>query len=782
MLLLAVAAGAIAAGLLTFARPGIAVPFPQALVAVGAVAGAVAVGAAHTALTGWEPFDLVLRVGFGALVPVAAARGGNVVTGWLAVLAAALAVLVEPPGSAVTAVATGAFLALAAGGSSGPGVRAVAAAAAVGSMAHAEWPLATGASAMAVAGATVPVLLAGLVRTSPRPRRWISATVALAVVVLVVGAVAGLVAALGAREDLDDAVDLARDGIDLLGDDGEAARRSLRDSAERFDAGADELRAWWARPALLVPGVAQQSRAVSTMASAGADLARTAATASEDADVDSIRPRAGRIDLAAVEALQEPLDRSLGELRRAAERLADVETPLLLAPVADRLDDLRLEVADAHDSAALASQVVAVAPDLLGGDEPRRYFLAFQTPSEMRGNGGFMGSWAEITATDGLLDLTRSGRLRELLDAQPQETIDDGKVWGVHNFSPDNPTVSELVAELYPVSGGTDLDGVIHATPAAFAGFLELTGPIDVAGYPERLGPDNAERILLHEQYLEFPQASNDERTDFLADAVEVLFDELTSGDLPGPRALADALGPAVAGRDLQLWAERPAEQALFETLGASGTERRGDEHSFGVVTQNYGGNKIDWFLERSIDFDAEWDPAEGTVSGSIVVGLHNGAPADGLPHSIIGWGGDVSAGNIPVSDGENLMLTTLYSTFPVTEVTVDGEVVDHRRGRELGHETATFFVRVPPGGRREVRAAFAGTAAPGARHVIRLLRQPMVNPDEVSVSLTAPRAYRLEAPTGASEARSDQPMLRTFRAVPRGDAHGLWDRVRGTS
>ena len=741
MLLLALAAGAMAAGVLTFARPGFAVPFPRALVTLAATAGAIAVGLAHTSPTGWEPFDLLLRVGLGALVPLAAARAGSLSTGWLAVVATALAVLVEPPGSVVTAVATGAFLALAAGGAGGPGVRAVAAAAAVGSMAHAEWPLATGASALAVAG---------------------------------------LVAALGAREELDEAVDLARDGIDLLGDDGAAARRSLRESADRFDQGADELRAWWARPALLVPGVAQQSRAVSTMASAGADLARTAATESQEADIDSIRPRAGQVDLAAVEALQEPLDRSLGELRRAADRLADVETPLLLAPVADRLDDLRLEVADAQESAALASQVVAVAPDLLGRDGPRRYFLAFQTPSEQRGNGGFMGSWAEVTATDGLLELSRSGRVRELIDAQPGP-LAVGRLWGTHNFSPDNPTVSRLIAELYPESGGTEIDGVIHATPAAFAGFLELTGPIEVAGYPERLEPGNAERILLHDQYLEFPQASNADREDFLAEAVEVLFDELTSGDLPGPRVLADALGPAVAGRHLQLWAERPAEQTLFETIDADGTERRGDEHSFGVVTQNYNGNKIDWFLRRSIDFDAEWDPAGGAVSGSVVVGLENLAPADGLPHSIIGWGGDVSAGQIPVADGENLMRTTIYTTFPVTRVRVDGEEVAFEADRGLGHETATFFVRVPPGGRREVRADFAGTAAPAGRHVVRLLRQPMVEPDDVTISLTATSGYRVVRSDGPVEARSDQPVLTTFRALEERNSRSPLDRLRGT-
>src|SRR5690606_31259048 len=149
--------------------------------------------------------------------------------------------------------------------------------------------------------------------------------------------------ALGARTDVDRAVEFATSGIDRLGDDDERARADLLDAAGAFDSAQDDLTVWWARPALLVPGVAQQSRAVTTMASAGADLARTAADATERADVDSVRPRNGRVDLDALAALQEPLQRSLASLRDADARLDGVETPLLLGPLAERLETLRTE-------------------------------------------------------------------------------------------------------------------------------------------------------------------------------------------------------------------------------------------------------------------------------------------------------------------------------------------------------------------------------------------------------------------------------------------------------
>ena len=37
-----------------------------------------------------------------------------------------------------------------------------------------------------------------------------------------------------------------------------------------------------------------------------------------------------------------------------------------------------------------------LAPQMLGAEGVRRYFIAFTTPAEARGMGGFMGNWAVI--------------------------------------------------------------------------------------------------------------------------------------------------------------------------------------------------------------------------------------------------------------------------------------------------------------------------------------------------------------------------------------------------
>jgi hypothetical protein len=362
------------------------------------------------------------------------------------------------------------------------------------------------------------------------------------------------------------------------------------------------------------------------------------------------------------------------------------------------------------------------------------------------------------------------------------------RYWGLIGFSPDFPTVAEIIEQLYPQSGGRPIDGVVALDPSAFAAFLELTGPVDVPGYPEELTPENAEEILLHRQYLELSGLSEEEREEFLVDAVEVLFDELTSGGLPGPGAIASALGPAVEGRHLQMWTGDDDANTFFAEIGATGSVERETLDSFGVVGQNQGGNKIDWFLRRDISYDLTWDPGAGVVEGTMRIRLRNDAPPSGLPQSVIGWGGDESLDQPPVDDGENLMLLSVYSPFRLSRSTLDGEPIGMSASTEAGHNVLAGYVSVPSGTTRELEVRVDGSVPPGDRYQLRALRQPTVQPDRyrARIRLTEPwavadvaggrvRGRLVEARWDADEART----LTVDVSVPERE-RSLLDRLSG--
>lgn len=760
-----------------------------------------AVGAALAGAspTGWVAADAALAGGLGAAMVAASLRAGPVPCA----LGGAVAVLCSG-GSSPAALAAGLALGLVAGvlasGRAAPGVVALAGAGLAQAALRLEWPAPTGTSALAAALVVSPVLLAGLRRSSGPVRRAAGRTAAAAVAFSVVGSGLALLGALGARTAVDEGVRTAREGLAAAeASDREGAAEHFGRAAGAFRRADDSIGAWWARPALAVPLVGQHAKALRTLAGVGKDLAAAGARAAREADPSSLRLTDGAFDLQAIEQVRLPLEGAMASLERSSRGLDAARSPWLVAPVADRVEDLRRRVRSASRSAEPAVLALRNAPALLGANGPRRYFVAIQTPAEARASGGLIGNWGELVAEDGRIALGRFGRIQELnVGGDPAARRVTGPAdyvrryapykpsmyWQTVTMSPDFPTVAEVVAELYPQSGGAPVDGVISLDPYAIAALLRLVGPVPVEGREEPLTADNAAPLLLHEQYLQFDEEEVG-RVDFLDAATRLVFSKLTSTTLPAPREVADALAPVVAGRHLQLASTHPAEQRFFERIGAAGAVPpvRGD--FVGVVTQNFNGNKIDWFLRRSYSYDAAFDPRTGSVRATLEVRLRNDAPDRGLPDSVIGFGGFPAPGQ-PVTDpGENLLLLSVYSPLELTAMTVDdGQVLSISRQNELGRRVYSALVSVRAGATRTVTVGLAGRVSPGD-YRLDVLRQPTVVPDEAAVSVEFPRGWRLargagrgSAPAGASETLTVD-RARTFTAATERAPGGLLDRLR---
>jgi hypothetical protein len=207
----------------------------------------------------------------------------------------------------------------------------------------------------------------------------------------------------------------------------------------------------------------------------------------------------GVIDLTAIELLEVPFRDTSAALARTDDVIEESRSPWLLAPLGDRVGELHDEVTDLVGQTERAADAVALAPSMLGAEEPRTYFVAFTTPAESRGLGGFMGTFAELRADGGRLSVIRTGQTTELnqglgADApvldMPEEylaryarfgaSIDGGPVsadfWSNVTMPPDLPTVTDVIAQLYPESGGAPIDGVVALDVEAVARFLEITG------------------------------------------------------------------------------------------------------------------------------------------------------------------------------------------------------------------------------------------------------------------------------------------------------------------
>jgi Protein of unknown function (DUF4012) len=601
-------------------------------------------------------------------------------------------------------------------------------------------------SAVITAAVAVLLFVTGLHRRSKLVRivGWTSAG---CIAALAVVATAGFgVAAARARHDLAGGRTTAELGVSALenGDFAEA-ERWFREAATLLDRAHERLTQTAAGGARLVPIVAQHRAAAVELSESGAQGASTVADALAEIDLDALRTVDGRIDLDSVEALHGPLTRVREALVDLQQHLDDVRSPWLVHRAEVELADFDSSIDEHLPSLDNSLTAIRLAPDMLGAAGPRRYLVLFTTPSESRGLGGFVGSYAELTADDGRLTLTRFGRA-ESLDQQALragarvtgheeflrqygrfgfDTDGEGRVGGAAfrnlPMTPNFPWVGEIAADLYNQTTGRVVDGTIAMDPYVVAALLEYSGPIQLTELDQLLTPDTAVPFLLRDQYI-LGQSDNEQRTDALAEAAKLTFDALLHGVLPEPVTLARDLGPLTSERRLLMWSAVPEEQALLERVHMAGRlPPLNGADGWSVSVSNVAGNKIDSFLERRARYDSS-TTAGGETTATLRLELTNTAPAEGLPRYVIG-------NLIGAPPGTSRLYVSFYSPLALTGVTLDGEVTGLAVGREKEWNVYSRFVDIPPGGTVTFELQLAGT---------------VVNPDEL-VTWEQPMASPLE-------------------------------------
>ena len=609
-----------------------------------------------------------------------------------------------------------------------------------------------GLSALVTAVIAALIVITGLSRRGRLARRSVRRLAVVLGVAAGVALVGAVVAIAGAYGDL-------RDGERAL----ERAAAALRqgdipvavDELERSDAllttAADALDRPWARPALAVPVLGAHVAALVDVSRGAGELADQAAGAVSQVNVDSLRVIQGVIDIDAIEVMERPFGDTNAALRRMAAVLATARSDWLVAPMGDRLDQLADEVDVLVRQTDVALAAVRLAPSMLGRDGARTYFVAFTNPAEARGLGGFMGTWAELRADDGRLEVVRTGLTRDLTGAmraappvlagpadyltrygrfgagaagQPV-TID---FWSNVTMSPDFPSIADVIAQLYPASGGRPIDGAIAIDVPSIARFLELTGPLEVEAPSGmlRLTAANAAQYLLRDQYADI---GDDAARDAVLEAItSQLINHLFDGDLPGPHALAATLGPAMAEGRVVIWSRHPEDQPELERLGIAGRLPPPEMDGLAVVSTNAGANKLDAYLRRSIAYDAVVDEGTGEIQATVVVRLANDAP-DNLP-------ADAGGNPFGLPPGTNRQYLSIYSPWELTAAELDGEATGMEPERELGWNVFSRYVDIPPGGEVEVRLAFAGEVQPDVPYTLTLRSQPLTYPDVVRVGV----------------------------------------------
>ena len=719
-------------------------PSDRETVLVACVVLASAVGAAlvHARPTGSRFSDIVVAFVVGGLLPAVAARARP--WAW-AVATGAAALGGAAPWSIVAFIAFAACIGVCAADEFAVAVpRRALIGAAMGAVAtQTLFRMPTDRLALDAAlfvAAAVCLISSGRAAFGSSARAWIRPLAIGAAVIAGLAVGITLLSGVQSRHSVDNGIAHAQQGLKAArAGDSQGAAALFVEASNDFRAAHHDLAAWWTKPALIVPGVGQQARALDLLSQAGTDLANAAAIASRSADLQSLRVHDGRLDLARVEAMQGPVASVSDALDRAHAAAASAQSPWLLSPVASRLDDFSHSVDKAADDAQTAAQAVAVLPDLLGAHGPRQYFVVFATPSETRDLGGFMGAYGILTANNGKVslkqtsrvgDLNRASRGRKLTDPsgfpsrflslQPQLYWQD--VTGTSDF----PTVARAVQQMWPQTGNAPIDGVLYLDPETLAALMKLTGPVSVPGYAPPLTADTAVEFLLRGQYEAFPE---DDRHEFLVDAAKTVFDKLTTGVLPSPKVMGDTLAPAINERRLMFYSVHPDEQALFERLDVAGAVPPVAGDFLSIRAENRGLSKIDSFMHRTISDEVTVDPAHNRVYATVTVTIVNDAPATGLPTTVVGN----HRGKPP---GTNSTTLALLTPLQLVDVTSAGKSIGRAAASEYGRSVYTVPVDVPAGGVRTVVFQLEGPMDLHDGYHLTVVPQPLANADHLQVDV----------------------------------------------
>jgi len=385
---------------------------------------------------------------------------------------------------------------------------------------------------------------------------------------------------------------------------------------------------------------------------------------------------------------------------------------------------------------------VRVAPAMLGADGPRRYFAALQNTAEARGTGGLMGTWAVLLADHGALTLQQKGSDADLpdfgspvLDPAPDFAARWGQfhadtIWRDANASPHFPWAAQVWLAMWQARRHEHLDGVISLDPTAAGYLVAATRPVRLTDGSTIAGPDLTE-FAESRLYARYPRdADSTARRAVLVGLVGQLFDHL--GQPTDTRALLSALGRAAGERRLLLASARPQEQSLLETTPVAGVLPDVPGPFAGIALFNGIGNKMDYYLDRTVTWTAGPCAAPGaarTVTTSVT--LHDDAPTTPLPPYVAK---PTATGQRSRPDGSNRSWVSVYGSVGAVAVraTLDGHDVPVATQSERGHPVVAAYVDLAPrqSGTLVVTWQDPSRGAPAPVLLPPLVRDPVVHAD----------------------------------------------------
>jgi hypothetical protein len=409
-----------------------------------------------------------------------------------------------------------------------------------------------------------------------------------------------------------------------------------------------------------------------------------------------------------------------------------------------QLQEQTHEVAQLLDNTALAARL---APSFMGADGPRSYFMGFQTNAEARGTGGLLGGFGVLRFDNGIPSVDTLG---PNIDLDKQFTPLDLGAEFARNYGFTNPTTdyrnsnqsshfpyaAQIWKSMWAQQSGTNVDGVVALDPVALSYILGAVGSIKMPD-GETVTKDNVVELTESTAYIRFPE-DQAARKQYLQDIATEVVKKIT-GPLDSPRELLDALGKAVSERRISVWSSLPADQELLEQTPLANVIPEDPAPYAEVIINNLGGNKLDYYLTRDIEYVADGCDSDTRMS-TVTVRLKNTVQDVPAPDYVSGSLGFTEGVQLNVPRGTMLTSVRLLATSGADLVSAlsNGQKVPIYTSTERNHPSFEAQLAIPPGATAELTFRLSEPTSPGAA---RVPVQPLV--DAVKPVVSVPECSR---------------------------------------
>lgn len=450
----------------------------------------------------------------------------------------------------------------------------------------------------------------------------------------------------------------------------------------------------------------------------------------------------GRLDVESLSA-EEPklsaLSETASRLDSEAQQISDPGYISMLGEARSQLQNQTHELTQLLENTTLAARL---APSFMGVDGPRSYFMAFQTNAEARGTGGLLGGFGILRFTDGVPSVDDLGPNTELdkaftpIDLGPEFAQNYGPSNALTDYRNSNqsahfPYAAQIWKSMWAQQTGANVDGVIALDPVALSYILGAVGSITMPD-GEVITEDNVVELTESTAYIRFPDDQAARKQYLQAIATEVV--KKVTGQIKSPRKLLDALGKSVSERRIAVWSSIPADQELIEQTPLANVIPDDPAPYAEVVVNNLGGNKLDYYLTRDIEYVADGCNGD-TRNSTVTVRLTNTVKDAPLPDYVAGTLGFKKDVSLNQPRGTMLSSVRLLTTTgaKLESVLSNGLRVPVWSTTERNHPTFEVQLAIPPGATAELTFRLSEPTSAGAA---RVPIQPLVDDVEPVVSV----------------------------------------------